>query len=118
MPELQGGVAQGGFGLRPDAPILLLRGAYQAGCGFFGEAIPEAAMFKANSLALSGDLLLIIGSSMEVAPINMLPQAAKDNGAIIVESNLDHTHITDFLTDYFLPGPAGEVWPQVMKAVA
>ncbi len=84
---------------------------------FFGEAIPEAAMRKANALVLSGDLLLIIGSSMEVAPANMLPQVAKENGATIVESNLDHTHITDFLTDYFLPGPAGVVWPKVMRAM-
>ena len=54
---------------------------------FFGEAIPEAAMRKANALVLTGDLVLIIGSSMEVAPINLLPQVAKENGAIIVESN-------------------------------
>ena len=82
---------------------------------FFGEAIPEAAMRKANALVLSGDLVLIIGSSMEVAPINLLPQVAKENGAIIVESNTEHTRLTDFLTDYFLPGPAGVVWPEVMK---
>ena len=82
---------------------------------FFGEAIPEAAMRKANALVLSGDLVLIIGSSMEVAPINLLPQVAKENGAIIVESNMEHTRVTDFLTDYFLPGPAGAVWPEVMK---
>ncbi len=74
-------------------------------------------MFKANSLALSGDLLLLIGSSMEVAPVNMLPQVAKENGAIIVENNTEHTRMTDFLTDYFLVGPAGKVWPQVMKAI-
>ena len=84
---------------------------------FFGEPIPEEAMFKANSLALSGDLLLLIGSSMEVAPANMLPQVAKENGAIIVENNTEHTRMTDFLTDYFLVGPAGKVWPQVMKAI-
>jgi NAD-dependent deacetylase len=82
---------------------------------FFGEPIPEAAMFKANAWALSCDLLLIIGSSMEVAPANSLPRVAKDSGAVIVESNTEHTRLTPFLTDYYLPGPAGVVWPEVMR---
>ena len=84
---------------------------------FFGEPIPEEAMYKANALALSSDLLLIIGSSMEVAPANMLPQVAKSTGAIIVENNLEHTRMSRVLTDYFLPGQAGKVWPEVMKAL-
>ncbi len=82
---------------------------------FFGEPIPEAAMRKSNAWALTCDLMLIIGSSMEVAPANALPQMAKNNGAIIVESNMEHTRMTPFLTDYFLPGPAGVVWPEVMR---
>ena len=83
----------------------------------FGEPIPEQAMSRANALALSCDLLLIIGTSMEVAPANVLPQVAKNAGAIVVESNLEHTRLTRFLTDYFLPGPAGEVWPEVIAAL-
>lgn len=82
---------------------------------FFGEAIPEEAMFKANAWALACDLMLLIGTSMEVAPANILPQVAKNQGAVIVENNLHHTRLTRFLTDFFLPGPAGEVWPEVMK---
>ena len=82
---------------------------------FFGEPIPEAAMSQANAWVLAADLVLIIGSSLEVAPANMLPQAAKETGAIIVENNLEHTRMSRFLTDYFLPGPAGVVWPEVMK---
>jgi len=84
---------------------------------FFGEPIPEQAMFRANALALSCDLLLIIGTSMEVAPANVLPQIAKNAGAIIVESNLEHTRLTRVLADYFLPGPAGEVWPEVIASL-
>jgi len=84
---------------------------------FFGEAIPESAMRQANALVLACDLLLIIGSSMEVAPANMLPQVAKSTGAAIVESNLEHTRQTLYLTDYFLPGPAGVVWPEVMRGL-
>jgi NAD-dependent deacetylase len=82
---------------------------------FFGESPPDEAMFKASAWVMACDLLLLIGTSMEVAPANALPQGAKNHGAIIVESNLEHTRLTPYLTDYFLPGPAGEVWPEVMK---
>lgn len=85
---------------------------------FFGEAIPDEAMFKANAWAVACDLLLLIGTSMEVAPANALPQTAKNTGALIVESNLEHTRLTQYLTDYFLPGPAGKVWPEVMRDLA
>jgi len=84
---------------------------------FFGEAIPDEAMFKASAWAVSCDLLLIIGSSMEVAPANALPQTAKNTGATIVESNTAHTRLTPYLTDYFLPGPAGVVWSEVIAAL-
>jgi NAD-dependent deacetylase len=84
---------------------------------FFGEAIPEAALYKANALAISCDLMLIIGTSAEVAPANILPEVAKNNGAVIVENNLEHTRLSLFLSDYFLRGPAGELWPRVLKCL-
>ena len=48
---------------------------------FFGEAIPEEAMFKANALVLASNLGLIIGSSMEVAPANLLPPGGQKQQA-------------------------------------
>jgi len=82
---------------------------------FFGEPIPPSAQEAALALALSCDLLLIIGTSGEVAPANALPQVAKSAGALIVENNLEHTLLSRTVTDFFLPGPAGEVWPEVIK---
>jgi NAD-dependent deacetylase len=84
---------------------------------FFGEAIPEEAKARADALAQNCDLLLLIGTSGEVAPANILPQMAKSRGALILESNLEHTSLTRWLTDYFLPGPAGVVWPLVLQAL-
>jgi NAD-dependent deacetylase len=84
---------------------------------FFGEPIPPESMSRANAWVLACDLLLLIGTSGEVAPANILPQVAKNQGAVIVESNLEHTRLTRFLTDYFLPGPAGEVWPEVLRVL-
>lgn len=83
---------------------------------FFGEAIPEEAGDRAEAWVQACELLLLIGTSGEVSPANFLPQMAKAHGALILESNLEHTGLTRWLTDYFLPGPAGEVWPEVMKA--
>jgi len=83
----------------------------------FGEPIPPGAREEAEDLARSGDLLLIIGTSGEVSPANYLPHIAKDHGALIVENNLEPTRLTRTVTDYFLPGKAGELWPEMVKAV-
>ena len=84
---------------------------------FFGEAIPDAAQQEAEELARDCDLLLVIGTSGEVAPASYLPYTAKDHGALIVENNLEPTSLTRNLTDHFLPGPAGRLWPKVIEAM-
>jgi len=47
----------------------------------FGELLPEAAVERAWELAAGADLLLCVGSSLEVHPIAQLPQVALDSGA-------------------------------------
>jgi len=47
----------------------------------FGELLPEHAMFEAHRLASEADLMIAIGSSLEVYPVASLPQVATDNGA-------------------------------------
>jgi NAD-dependent protein deacetylase/lipoamidase len=84
---------------------------------FFGEPIPEAAQAEAEQLARDCDLLLVIGTSGEVAPASYIPYTAKQGGAVIVENNLEPTRLTYSLTDQFLPGPAGQLWPKVLKAM-
>ncbi len=85
---------------------------------FFGEGIPPAAQQAALVLAQSCDLMLIVGTSGEVAPANYLPLIAKEHGATIVENNLDFTLLTRRVTDFFLPGPAGEVLSLAVKGLA
>jgi NAD-dependent deacetylase len=84
---------------------------------FFGEPIPAAAQEAALALARSCDLLLIIGTSGEVAPANFLPYIARDHGALIVENNLEPTRLTYSVTDLFLPGPAAQMLPRVVREV-
>lgn len=84
---------------------------------FFGEAIPPAAQEAAGQLVAACDLLLIIGTSGEVAPASFLPAVAKRGGAVIVENNLEHTSLSRTVTDFFLPGPAGVKWPQILQSL-
>jgi len=84
---------------------------------FFGESIPPEALTDSYELAAACTALLVIGTSAEVMPANTIPGVAKQAGASIIEINLQRTHLTDSVTDLFLPGKAGEVVPQLVAAV-
>ncbi|MEK6278448.1 MAG: NAD-dependent deacylase [Actinomycetota bacterium] len=49
----------------------------------FGELLPEAAMHEAQELAQRADLLLCVGSSLEVYPVAGLPEITKAGGGEI-----------------------------------
>jgi NAD-dependent deacetylase len=49
----------------------------------FGELLPEQAMNDAYALAAEADLIVCIGSSLEVYPVASLPAVARDSGARI-----------------------------------
>jgi NAD-dependent deacetylase len=49
----------------------------------FGEMLPEQAMADAYSLAAEADLILCIGSSLEVYPVASLPGVTRDAGGRI-----------------------------------
>jgi NAD-dependent deacetylase len=46
----------------------------------FGELLPEAAMAEAEALAAEADLMLCIGSSLEVYPVAGLPSLTRSRG--------------------------------------
>jgi len=82
---------------------------------FFGEPIPPAAQAEAEALARDCDLLLVIGTSGEVAPASYLPHVAREEHALIVEVNLEPTHLTYSMAHHFLPGAAGALLPLVLQ---
>jgi NAD-dependent deacetylase len=57
----------------------------------FGQAMPEAAMRRAEKLSAACDLFLAIGSSLVVWPAAGFPLLAKRNGARLVILNRDPT---------------------------
>jgi NAD-dependent deacetylase len=50
----------------------------------FGEYLPVEALTRAEHLAAAADLMLCIGSSLEVYPVAQLPQITLDTGGEIV----------------------------------
>lgn len=81
---------------------------------FFGEAIPVGALDRSFQLASSAEALLIVGTSAAVSPANTIPSIAKSRGAILIEVNMERTHLTSSMTDIFLEGRAGETIPALV----
>ena len=50
----------------------------------FGELLPERALAEAQTLAMDADLMLCVGSSLEVYPVAGLPAIARGGGGRLV----------------------------------
>ncbi|EZP77036.1 NAD-dependent deacetylase [Parageobacillus genomosp. 1] len=61
----------------------------------FGEMLPEQALEQAWQAAQTADVLIILGSSLQVSPANQLPLVAKRNGAKIAIVNWEPTELDD-----------------------
>jgi len=77
---------------------------------FFGEPIPPLAYQQSLELIKKTDLLLIVGTSGEVAPANTIPRAIKSRGGKIIEINLGETYYYD-ISDIRFDYPVEEVLP-------
>ncbi len=82
---------------------------------FFGEGIPEEAHTNSFSEADKADVFLIIGTTGEVVPASMIPKIAKQNGAKIIEINLEPSLYTIETTDVYLQGKACEIMSELDK---
>lgn len=80
-------------GRAPDCPDC--GGYIKTATVSFGQAMPEAAMRRAQELAESCDLFLAIGSSLVVWPAAGFPLAAKRSGARLVIINREQTEFDD-----------------------
>ncbi len=78
----------------------------------FGQALPPAALQRAEAEAGSCDLFLVLGSSLQVYPAAGLPLSAKRAGAVLTIVNLQHTP-QDHLADLVLHETIGEVMTEV-----
>jgi NAD-dependent deacetylase len=82
-----------GNGRAPDCPSC--GGYIKTATISFGQAMPDAAVRRAQDLAQSCDLLVSIGSSLVVWPAAGLPLLAKRSGAMLVIINREPTDFDD-----------------------
>ncbi len=80
----------------------------------FGEQLPIKTFLSAKQAVQQADVLLIIGSSLEVAPASDLPGLAVSNGARLIIVNLEPTP-ADHLAQVVIHAPAATVLPQLLR---
>jgi NAD-dependent deacetylase len=82
----------------------------------FGEQLPQAAWFEAQSAARQCDLMLVAGSSLEVLPVAGLPMQAIDRGAHLIVINNSPTYI-NVRADVVIMDDVATILPELAKRV-
>lgn len=91
-------------------------GMLRPGVVWFGETIPESAMNKAAAAVSGCDLFFSIGTSALVWPAAGLADAARRQGAGIVEINLEATPLSSE-ADFCLQGKSGTLLPELIDCL-
>ena len=100
-----------------DAPVCPQCGAVlKPDVVFFGEMLPEAAIDRAYALAGDAELLLVVGSALEVWPVAELPLVTRRAGGSVAIVNRGPTAL-DGDADLKIDGSAGETLESVLAAL-
>lgn len=86
--------------------------ALRPGVVLFGEALPSEAWNKAIEDIKSSDLLIVIGTSLEVYPVNQFPNMTRGK---TVYTNMEESMGYDF--DLEIIGKAGEILIELEKVL-
>lgn len=98
----------------PNCPVC--GGVLKPDVILFGEMLPIGVLNKARLQTRLCDLMLVIGSSLEVAPVGDLPLLAKQTGAKVVMINLESTHF-DEMADLIIHADVVDVLPQLADLI-
>lgn len=82
----------------------------------FGEQLPQKAWQRAQAEVRKCDLMLVIGSSLEVLPVAGLPMQAVDRGAHLIIINNSPTYIS-VRADINIYEDVAEIIPAIVKRV-
>jgi len=82
----------------------------------FGEQLPVREFLAAQMAMRQADLVLVAGSSLEVAPASDLPQLALDNGAKLIMVNFHSTYL-DPQANVVIHADVAQVLPQLVALV-
>jgi NAD-dependent deacetylase len=81
---------------------------------WFGEALPEDELRRAQLLAGSCDAMLVVGTSAVVFPAAALPLQALEAGAVVIDVNPEPGALTPKAT-ISLRGRGGDILPQLIE---
>ncbi len=101
--------------LRVIPPRCTCGGLFRPGVVWFGEALPADVLRHAMEAAAHAQLFLVVGTSAVVQPAASLPLLAQQNGAKLVEVNLEET-LLSAQADASFWGKAGELLPRLLEA--
>lgn len=82
----------------------------------FGEALPQQALSEARDLAVRADVMLVVGTSVQVEPAASLPFITLGEGGLVVEVNPEPTALTG-LAQYSVQAGAADALPVLWERV-
>ena len=100
--------------LREIPPRCSCGGLFRPGVIWFGEALPADILRHAMEAAAHAQVFLVVGTSAVVQPAASLPLLAQQNGAKLVEINLEETPLSA-QADASFWGKAGELLPRLLE---
>ena len=98
-----------------DPPCLACGGILKSDTISFGQPLVPEVIARAVRVAGEADLLLAIGTTLQVYPVASVVPVAKEAGARVVIMNDQPTPL-DELADALLRGPIGELLPMICDA--
>lgn len=124
--HLRGATCQGCGRQVPAEPLLPAIGrgrAPRCSCGdvfkpdvvLFDELLPQGLLWLAHEAVMKCDLLLVAGTSLEVAPVCDLPLLAVRRGARVVVVNLEATYL-DAQADVVIRDDVATAVPAIVRA--
>lgn len=104
-----------------DSPpiCVICGGVVKPDAVFFGEAIPAEALEVSQIQSSLCDVLLVVGTSLQVYPAAQIPLAVKlkKPPAKVIEINMVPSALHTQVTDILLTGSAGEILTELNRAV-
>lgn len=82
----------------------------------YGEMLPVETWNQAEQHCQQADVILVIGSSLEVWPAAALPEIAVDHGAKLIINNLTTTHL-DGRAQALLQSNVAEILPELTRRI-
>ncbi|MFQ5611505.1 MAG: NAD-dependent deacetylase [Anaerolineae bacterium] len=98
-------------------PVCHCGGVLKPNVILFGEQLPVQVLLGARAEVQQCDLLIIAGSSLEVAPVSELPLEALDHQARVIIVNYQPTHI-DRYAKVVIQDDVAEVLPRMVELVS